>query len=59
MVTAEDRHALPNRRFLGNGAGIRTVQDLLGHVDVATTRIYTQVMTRPGLGVRSTLDASD
>jgi len=40
-----------------NEPGIRTMQDLLGHVDVATTQIYTQVMARPGLGVRSPLDA--
>ncbi len=35
---------------------IRTVQELLGHNDVATTMIYTHVMNRPGLGVRSPLD---
>lgn len=27
------------------------------HEDVATTQIYTHVMNRPGLGVRSPLDA--
>lgn len=36
---------------------IRTVQELLGHNDVATTMIYTHVMAKPGLGVRSPLDA--
>jgi integron integrase len=35
---------------------IRTVQELLGHKDVATTMIYAHVMKRPGLGVRSPLD---
>jgi len=28
-------------------------------VDVATTQIYTHVMNRPGLGIRSPLDARE
>ena len=35
---------------------IRTLQDLLGHKNVATTQIYTHVMQKPGLGVKSPLD---
>jgi site-specific recombinase XerD len=42
--------------LLESGTDIRTVQDLLGHQDVATTQIYTHVMKKPGLGVRSPLD---
>jgi integrase len=34
-----------------------TMQDLLGHKDVMTTQIYTHVMQKPGIGVKSPLDA--
>lgn len=60
LTTRVTRHTLRHcfaAHLLASNTDIRSVQELLGHADMARTMIYTHAVGRGALGVASPLDA--